>query len=118
MSKKNTLNIYEVLEALNNKINNNTTLIENNTKQLEDKTNQLKIQLEESKIYLLETIEQKVKSNLDFLTSEFKKEANENRKNINSKQERLVTDEFKKLKIDINNDLETLANNIMNSQIL
>jgi|TARA_B110000238_G_scaffold198928_1_gene244781 F0F1-type ATP synthase membrane subunit b/b' len=118
MSKKNTLNIYEVLEALNNKINNNTTLIENNTKQLEDKTNQLKIQLEESKIYLLETIEQKVKSNLDFLTSEFKKEANENRKNINSKQERLVTEEFKKLKIDINNDLETLANNIMNSQIL
>ena len=115
---KNTLNIYEVLEVLNNKINNNTTLIENNTKQLEDKTNQLKIQLEESKIYLLETIEQKVKSNLDFLTSEFKKEANENRKNINSKQERLVTEEFKKLKIDINNDLETLANNIMNSQIL
>ena len=66
MSKKNTLNIYEVLEALNKKINNNTTLIENN----------------------------------------------------NSKQERLVTEEFKKLKIDINNDLETLANNIMNSQIL
>ena len=115
---KNTLNIYEVLEALNNKINNNTTLIENNTEQLEDKINQLKTQLEESKIYLLETIEQKVKSNLDFLTSEFIKEATENRKNINSKQERLVTDEFKKLKIDINNDLETLANNIMNSQIL
>ena len=115
---KNTLNIYEVLEALNKKINNNTTQIENNTEQLEDKFNQLENQLGESKIYLLETIEQKVKSNLDFLTSEFKKEANENRKNINSKQERLVTEEFKKLKIDINNDLETLANNIMNSQIL
>ena len=52
---KNTLNIYEVLEVLNNKINNNTTLIENNTKQLEDITNQLKIQLEESKIYFLDT---------------------------------------------------------------
>ena len=114
---KNTLNIYEVLEALNNKINNNTTLIEDNTKQLEDKINQLENQLSEVKIYLLETIEQKVKSNLDFLTSEFKKEANENRKNINSKQERLVTDEFKKLRIDINNDLDNLANKVMNSGI-
>jgi hypothetical protein len=37
--KKGTLNIYEVLEALNNKINNNTTLIEGNTEQLEDLIN-------------------------------------------------------------------------------
>tara|TARA_R110000851_G_scaffold324571_1_gene491968 strand:- start:262 stop:615 length:354 start_codon:yes stop_codon:yes gene_type:complete len=113
----NTLNIYEVLEALNNKINNNITLIEGNTEQLEDKINQLENQLSEVKVYLLETIEQKVKSSLDFLTSEFKKEAHENRKNINSKQERLVTDEFKKLKIDINKDLENLANKVMNSRI-
>jgi hypothetical protein len=108
--KKGTLNIYEVLEALNNKINNNTTLIEDNFNQLEN-------QLGESKLYLLETIEQKVKSSLDFLTSELKKESNENRKNINSKQERLVTDEFKKLKMDINKDLEILANKVMNSGI-
>ena len=105
--KKGTLNIYEVLEALNNKINNNTTLIEDNFNQLEN-------QLGESKLYLLETIEQKVKSSLDFLTSELKKESNENRKNINSKQERLVTDEFKKLKMDINKDLEILTNKVMN----
>ena len=107
---KNTLNIYGVLEALNNKINNNTTLIENNFNQLEN-------QLGESKLYLLETIEQKVKSSLDFLTSELKKESNENRKNINSKQERLVTDEFVKLKIDINKDLDNLADKVMNSGI-
>jgi F0F1-type ATP synthase membrane subunit b/b' len=114
----NTLNIYEVLEALNKKINNNTTQIENTNEQLEDKTEQLKTQLEESKVYLLETIEQKVKSSLDFLTSEFKKEANENRKNINNKQERLVSEEFIKLKTDINKDLEKLANKVMNSRIL
>tara|TARA_B110000858_G_scaffold73628_1_gene85614 strand:+ start:150 stop:485 length:336 start_codon:yes stop_codon:yes gene_type:complete len=107
---KNTLNIYEVLEALNKKINNNTTLIEDNFNQLEN-------QLGESKLYLLETIEQKVKSSLDFLTSELKKESNENRKNINSKQERLVTDEFKKLKMDINKDLDNLADKVMNSGI-
>ena len=115
---KNTLNIYEVLEALNKKINNNTTLIEDNTEQLEVNINQLENQLSETKIYLLETIEQKVKSSLDFLTLEFQKEANENRKNINSKQERLVSNEFVKLKLDINKDLDNLANKVMNSRIL
>ena len=105
--KEDTLSIYEVLEILNKKINTNI-----------NQNKQLKIQLDETKVYLLETIEQKAKASLDFLTSEFKKEANENRKNINSKQERLVTEEFKKLKIDINKDLENLANNVMNSRIL
>ena len=109
--KEDTLDLYEVLEILNNKINTNTT-------QLENSTEQLKIQLDEVKVYLLENIEKKAKASLDFLTSEFKKEANENRKNINSKQERLVTEEFRKLKADISNDLEKLANRVMNSRII
>tara|TARA_R100001377_G_scaffold75157_1_gene51594 strand:+ start:157 stop:609 length:453 start_codon:yes stop_codon:yes gene_type:complete len=92
MLKKDTLNIYEVLEALNNKINNNTVLIEDNFKQL-------KIKLDESKLYLLETIEQK-------------EESFENIKLNNSKHERLVNEEFKKLKIDINNDLKNLTNKV------
>ena len=109
--KKDTLDLYQVLETLNNKINANTTQLENNTEQL-------KLQLDEVKVYLLENIEKKAKASLDFLTSEFKKEANENRKNISSKQERLVTEEFKKLKTDISKDLEDLANRIMNSRII
>jgi len=109
--KKDTLDLYKVLETLNDKINSNTTQLENNT-------DQLKLQLDEVKVYLLENIEKKAKASLDFLTSEFKKEANENRKNINSKQERLVTEEFKKFKIDISKDLEDLANRVMNSRII
>ena len=115
---KNTLNIYEVLEALNEKINNNTTLIEDNTTKLENNNKQQELQLDEVKVYLLENIEKKAKASLDFLTSEFKKEANENRKNISNKQERLVTEEFKKLKLDISKDLEDLANRVMNSRII
>ena len=107
----NTLNIYEVLDSLNDKINNNSTQLENNNEQL-------KLQLDEVKVYLLETIEQKAKASLGFLTSEFQKESMENKKNINSKQERLVTEEFKKLKTDISKDLEDLANKVMNSRIL
>ena len=109
--KKDTLNLYEVLEVLNTKINANTTQLENNTEQL-------KLQLNEVKVYLLENIEKKAKASLDFLTSEFKKEAHENRKNISNKQERLVTEEFKKLKTDISKDLEDLANRVMNSRII
>ena len=107
MSKKDTLNIYEILEVLNDKINSN-----------KNQTNQLKLQLDEIKIYLLEKIEYKAKKSLDFLNSELKKEAFENRKHINSKHERLITNEFKKLKTDINKDLEDLANKVMNSRIL
>ena len=109
--KKDTLDLYQVLETLNNKINANTTQLENNTEQL-------KLQLNEVKVYLLENIEKKAKASLDFLTSEFKKEAHENRKNISNKQERLVTEEFKKLKSDISKDLEDLANRVMNSRII
>ena len=109
--KKDTLDLYKVLETLNDKINSNTTQLENNTEQL-------KLQLDEVKVYLLENIEEKAKASLDFLTSEFKKEAHENRKNINSKQERLVTEEFKKFKTDISKDLEDLANRVMNSRII
>ena len=50
MSNKETLNIYEVLEVLNDKINANTTQLENNNEQL-------KLQLNEVKVYLLENIE-------------------------------------------------------------
>ena len=107
----NTLNIYEVLESLNEKINNNSTQLENNNEQI-------KLQLDEVKVYLLETIEQKAKASLDFLTSRFQKESFDNKKNITSKQERLVTEEFKKLKTDISKDLEDLANKVMNSRIL
>ena len=107
MSKKDTLNIYEILEVLNDKINSNK--IQNN---------QLKLQLDEIKVYLLQKIEHKAKESLDFLNSELKKEAFENRKHINSKHERLITDEFKKLKTDISQDLEDLANRVMNSRII
>ena len=107
MSEKRTLNIYEVLEALNDKINFN-----------KDQNTKLKLQLDEIKVYLLEKIEHKAKESFDFLNSQLKKESFKNHKHINSKHERLITDEFKKLKTDINKDLEDLANKVMNSIIL
>ena len=75
MSKKETLNIYEVLEILNDKINSNNTQIETNN-------NQLKFQLDGIKTYLLEKIDQKAKENMDFLVSELQKEISDKIKHI------------------------------------
>ena len=111
---KNTLNIYEVLETLNNKINDNTTLIKSNTKQLEEKTNQLKTQIDETKVYLLDELNIFKKSFYNKLEL-FKKETD---KSLNYKQELLVSESFIKLKLDINKDLDNLANKVMNSRIL
>ena len=111
---KNTLNIYEVLETLNNKINDNTTLIKSNTKQLEEKTNQLKTQIDETKVYLLDELNIVKKSFYNKLEL-FKKETD---KSLNYKQELLVSESFIKLKLDINKDLDNLANKVMNSRIL
>tara|TARA_R110001592_G_scaffold107911_1_gene301831 strand:+ start:310 stop:810 length:501 start_codon:yes stop_codon:yes gene_type:complete len=107
---KNTLNIYEVLEALNNKININTTLIEDNTKQLEDKINQLedKInqlenQLSESKVYLLDEIDTKSSSNLDFLYKETEKLKNEKQDEFKIYVKNLTNNKIIEIK-----DLQTL----------
>ena len=114
----NTLNIYEVLEALNKKINNNTTQIENNTEQLEDNNKQLKIQLDEIKVYLLENINKEVKSIQKLVSNKLEIYKRETDINLSNKQEILVAEEFKKLKENINNDLENLAHRVMNSRIL
>ena len=107
----NTLNIYEVLEALNKKINNNTTQIENNTEQLE-------LQLDEIKVYLLENINKEVKSIQKLVSNKLEIYKRETDINLSNKQEILVAGEFKKLKENINNDLENLAHRVMNSRIL
>ena len=103
----NTLNIYEVLESLNKKINNNTSQLESNNKQL-------KLQLDETKVYLLDELNIFKKSFYNKLEL-FKKETD---KSLNYKQELLVSESFGKLKLDINKDLDNLANKVMNSRIL
>ena len=45
MSKKKTLNIYEVIELLNKKIISNTSLIKNNQTQTTNSINEVKLYL-------------------------------------------------------------------------
>ena len=108
---KNTLNIYEVLELLNKKINSNTSLIE--------KTNLSTLDsISEVKLYLLE----KLKSDIEDTQKSIKKRMDrfiiESNTELDKKQRKLVSKEFANLQSNISKDMEDLVGRIMNSRIL
>jgi len=108
---KDTVNIYEVLEILNEKINNNNTKILSESKKL-------KTQLDETKIYLLENINKQIDSIKKSIATKLEVYKKDTDLLLSSKQEKLVSGEFKKLKTDINKDLEDLANRVLNARII
>ena len=108
---KDTLNIYEVLELLNKKINSNTSLIE--------KTNLSTLDsISEVKLYLLE----KLKSDIEDTQKSIKKRMDrfiiESNTELDKKQRKLVSKEFANLQSNISKDMEDLVERIMNSRIL
>ena len=111
MPKKETLNIYEVLEVLNDKINSNTSLIEKTNLNTLDS-------ISEVKLYLLE----KLKSDIEDTQKSIKKRMDrfiiESNETLDEKQKKLVSNEFTNLRDNISKDMEDLVGRIMNSRIL
>ena len=111
MSKDDTLNIYEVLELLNKKINSNTSLIEKTNLDTLDS-------ISEVKLYLLEILNTDLKetnTSLSKRLDDFKKAIY---KNLNQQQQDLVAKEFTNLRNNVSQDMEDLVDRIMNSRIL
>ena len=108
---KNTLNIYEVLELLNKKINSNTSLIKKTNLDTLDS-------ISEVKSYLLE----KLKSDIEDTQKSIKKRMDrfiiESNETLDEKQKKLVSNEFTNLRDNISKDMEDLVGRIMNSRIL
>ena len=108
---KDTLNIYEVLELLNEKINSNTSLIEQINLDTIDS-------ISEVKSYLLE----KLKSNIEDTQKSIKKRIDrfviESNAELDKKQRKLVSKEFINLQNNISKDMEDLVERVMNSRIL
>ena len=108
---KDTLNIYEVLELLNKKINSNTSLIEKTNSDTLDS-------ISEVKLYLLE----KLKSDIEDTQKSIKKRMDrfiiESNTELDKKQRKLVSKEFANLQNNISKDMEDLVGRIMNSRIL
>ena len=108
---KDTLNIYEVLELLNKKINSNTSLIEKTNSDTLDS-------ISEVKSYLLE----KLKSDIEDTQKSIKKRMDrfiiESNETLDNKQRKLISNEFTNLQNNISKDMEDLVERIMNSRIL
>ena len=108
---KNTLNIYEVLELLNKKINSNTSLIEKTNLDTLDS-------ISEVKSYLLEKLKSDIKDTQKSIKKRMDRFIIESNETLDKKQRKLVSKEFANLQNNISKDMEDLVGRIMNSRIL
>ena len=108
---KNTLNIYEVLELLNKKINSNTSLIEKTNLDTLDS-------ISEVKSYLLEKLKSDIKDTQKSIKKRMDRFMIESNTELDKKQRKLVSKEFANLQSNISKDMEDLVERIMNSRIL
>ena len=108
---KNTLNIYEVLELLNKKINSNTSLIEKTNLDTLDS-------ISEVKSYLLEKLKSDIKDTQKSIKKRMDRFMIESNTELDKKQRKLVSKDFANLQNNISKDMEDLVGRIMNSRIL
>ena len=108
---KDTLNIYEVLELLNKKINSNTSLIEKTNSDTLDSISEVKSYLLEKLKSDIEDTQKSIKKRMDRFVTESSIELDE-------KQRKLVSNEFVNLQNNISKDMEDLVERVMNSRIL
>ena len=91
---KNTLNIYEVLELLNKKINSNTSLIEKTNSDTLDS-------ISEVKSYLLEKLKSDIKDTQKSIKKRMDRFMIESNTELDKKQRKLVSKEFANLQSNI-----------------
>ena len=80
---------------------------------IDKKINDLEIKLHEKGLYLLDELTDNEKLILDKL----EKINNQNQKDNNTKHEQLVSNEFKKLRSDINKDLNDIVESVKNIKV-
>ena len=74
--------------------------------------NNLKIKLHKESLYLLDAIDNNIKINEKILLEKLKEINHQNQKNNNKKHEQLISSEFKKLRSDINKDLDDIVESV------
>ena len=79
--------------------------------------NNIKVKLHEKGLYLLSELDNKIKTNEESLLKELKEINNQNQKNNNIKHEQLISNEFKKLRSDINKDLDDIVESVKNIKV-
>ena len=79
--------------------------------------NYLKIKLHEKGLYLLDELDNKIKTNEESLLNKLKETNNLNQKDNNIKHQQLISNEFKKLRSDINKDLDDIVESVKNIKV-
>ena len=90
-------------------------------KELKKKTNthlyNLDIELYKKSLYLLDELDNKIKTNKISLLNKIKEINNLNQKDNNIKHQQLISNEFKKLRSDINKDLDDIVESVKNIKV-
>ena len=80
--------------------------------------NDVKIKLHEKGLYLLDELDNKIKSNEESLLKKLKETNNQNQIDNSIKHEQLISNEFKKLRSDINKDLNDIVESVKNIKVI
>ena len=80
---------------------------------IDKKINDLEIKLHEKGLYLLDELT----DNEKFVKDKLKEINSQNQKDNNEKHEQLISNEFKKLRSDINKDLDDIVESVKNIKI-
>ena len=84
---------------------------------IDKKINDLEIKLHEKSLYLLDELDKKIKINEESLLNKLKEIDNQNQKDNNKKHQQLISNEFKKLRSDINKDLDDIIESVKNIKV-
>ena len=79
--------------------------------------NNIKVKLHEKGLYLLDELDNKIKTNEESLLNKLKETNNLNQKDNNIKHQQLISNEFKKLRSDINKDLDDIVESVKNIKV-
>ena len=79
--------------------------------------NNIKVKLHEKGLYLLDELDSKIKTNEELLLNKLKETNNQNQKDNNIKHEQLISNEFKKLRSDMNKDLNDIVESVKNIKV-
>ena len=74
-------------------------------------------ELDKKDLYLLSELDNKIKINEESLLKKLKEINNQNQKDNNIKHEQLISNEFKKLRSDINKDLDDIVESVKNIKV-
>ena len=86
-------------------------------KRIDDISNSINSQLDKNKLYLLDELNKLKEESNNLMISELHKIKRFNTEQVNIKHEKLISDEIKKLRSDINKDLDDIVESVKNIKV-